>query len=420
MSVLDRKVLRDLWNLRGQVLTIALLVATGVTVLVGSVSTYASLLGTQETYYRDSRFADLWADMKRAPKSLLSSLSEIPGAALVEARVVKDVRVAWPQSDLSVAGRVISIPVNGQPQLNQLHLVKGRWIDQLRRDDVLVNVGFAETWAVAPGDPIEVILNGRMQTFHVAGIAHSPEFVYASRPGNPLPDDRTFVVLWAGEDAVAAAFDMEGAFNNLAVSLAPGASGAVVMAALDDRLDPYGAPGAYERRDQPSHRFLSDELAEQRTLAITVPLVFFGITAFLFNVVLGRLIEAQREQIAALKALGYPSLPIALHYAKFVTLVCAVGSLAGVLVGIRYGQGMMSNYRPFFRFPELSYVLPGWLPVVAVLASLAAGLAGVLTSLRRVLRLHRLTDFGRAAWPSSNPRQKWCCAACWDGPYAPV
>ena len=387
MSVLDRKVLRDLWSLRGQVLTIALLVATGVTVLVGSVSTYASLLSTQETYYRDSRFADLWADMKRAPKSLLSSLSEIPGAALVEARVVKDVRVAWPQSDLSVAGRVISIPVNGQPQLNQLHLVKGRWIDPLRRDDVLVNVGFAETWAVAPGDPIEVILNGRLQTFHVAGIAHSPEFVYASRPGNPLPDDRTFVVLWAGEDAVAAAFDMEGAFNNLAVSLAPGASGAVVMAALDDRLDPYGAPGAYERRDQPSHRFLSDELAEQRTLAITVPVVFFGIAAFLLNVVLGRLVEAQREQIAALKALGFPTLPIGLHYVKFVAAVCALGSVAGVLVGIWYGHGMLNNYRPFFRFPELAYTFPPWLPFVALAVSFGAAVAGVLASVRRVLRL---------------------------------
>lgn len=387
MSVLDRKVLRDLWSLRGQAFTIALLVATGVTVLVGSVSTYVSLLTTEETYYQDSRFADLWADVKRAPRSLFPSLSGIPGAALVEGRVVKDVRVAWPQSDLSVAGRIISVPVNGQPQLNQLHLVKGRWIDPLRRDEILVNVGFAETWSVAPGDPIDVILNGRLQTFHVAGIAHSPEFVYASRSGNPLPDDRTFVVLWAGEDAVAAAFDMEGAFNNLAVSLAPGASAAAVMAALDDRLDPYGAPGAYERRDQPSHRFLSDELAEQRTLAITVPVVFFGIAAFLLNVVLGRLVEAQREQIAALKALGFPTLPISLHYVKFVAVVCALGSIAGVLVGIWYGHGMLNNYRPFFRFPELAYTFPPWLPFAALAVSFAAAITGVLASVRRVLRL---------------------------------
>ncbi len=387
VSMLDRKVLRDLWSLRSQVFTIVLLVATGVTVLVGSVSTYVSLLSTQEAYYRDSRFAELWADVKRAPKSLLQGLSEIPGAALVEARVIKDVRVVWPQSDLSVAGRIISIPANAQPQLNQLHLVKGRWIDPLRRDDVLINAGFAETWAVVPGDSIDIIMNGRMQTFRVAGIAHSPEFVYASRPGNPLPDDRTFVVLWAGEDAVAAAFDMEGAFNNLAVSLAPGASADAVMAALDEQLDPYGAPGAYERRDQPSHRFLSDELAEQRTLAITVPVVFFGIAAFLLNVVLGRLAEAQREQIAALKALGFPTLPIGLHYVKFVAFVCILGCLAGVLAGIWYGHGMLNNYRPFFRFPEMVYTFPLWLPLAALAVSFGAAVSGVLAAVRRVLRL---------------------------------
>jgi putative ABC transport system permease protein len=387
VSVLDRKVVRDVWNLRGQVLTIALLVATGVTVLVGSVSTYASLLTAEESYYRDSRFADVWADVKRAPKSLGERLSEIAGLAIVETRVIKDVRVAWPQSDLSVSGRIVSVPSRGQPDLNRLHLAQGRWIDPLRRDEIMINAGFAETWSVKPGDTIDVILNGRIQTFRVAGIAHSPEFVYASRAGNPLPDDRTFVVLWAGEDAIAAAFDMEGAFNNVAASLAPGASAAAVTRALDERLDPYGAPGAYERRDQPSHRFLSDELAEQRTLAIAVPIVFFGIAAFLLNVVLGRLVEAQREQIAALKALGFPALPIGLHYVKFVAVVCALGSLAGVFVGIWYGQGMMNNYRPFFRFPELSYTFPAWLPVAAVLASMASAVAGVLAAVRRVLRL---------------------------------
>ena len=347
-----------------------------------------SLLTTEETYYRDSRFADVWADVEAgAEQPSRHRCPRSPARRRVEARVVKDVRVDWPRSDLSVAGRVVSIPVDQAAAAEPASSGEGRWIDPLRRDEIIVNVGFAETWSIAPGDPIEVILNGRMQAFRVVGIAHSPEFVYASRPGNPLPDDRTFVVLWASEDAVAAAFDMEGAFNNLAVSLAPGASAASVIAALDHRLDPYGAPGAYERRDQPSHRFLSDELAEQRTLAITVPVVFFGIAAFLLNVVLGRLVEAQREQIAALKALGFPTLPIGVHYVKFVAVVCSLGSVAGVLAGIWYGHGMLNNYRPFFRFPELAYTFPPWLPFTALAVSFGAAVTGVLASVRRVLRL---------------------------------
>ncbi|MET0528072.1 MAG: ABC transporter permease, partial [Microvirga sp.] len=387
MSVLRRKLLRDVWRFRSQVLTIALLVATGVTVLVGSVSTYVSLLTTQADYYRDSRLAEVWADVKRAPQSLLASLSQISGAATIEARIVKDVRVEWPRSDLSVTGRIVSIPAGRQPQLNLLHLERGRWPDPLKGNEILVNAGFAEAWSIVPGDPIDVVLNGRIQTFRVAGIARSPEFVYASRPGNPLPDDRTFIVLWADEDSVAAAFDMQGAFNNLTLSLAPGASAQSVIAALDRRLESYGAPGGYERRDQPSHRFLSDELAEQRTLAIAVPIVFFAVAAFLLNVVLGRLVESQREQIAALKALGFPSFPIGSHYLQFVAVICALGSLAGIGLGIWYGHGMINNYRPFFRFPEMTYTFPVWLPAAAVSASFIAAAAGALTAVRRVLLL---------------------------------
>ena len=104
---------------------------------------------------------------------------------------------------------------------------------------------------------------------------------------------------------------MRGAFNDLVMTLAPGASQGPDHRRIDRLLAPYGGTGAYARRDLPSHRFLEDELAEQETLSIVMPAVFFGIAAFLLNVVLGRMIDAQREQIASLKALGFPNLPIA-------------------------------------------------------------------------------------------------------------
>lgn len=399
MSLLDRKLLRDLWSLRAQVITIALLIGTGVTMLVGSVGTYTSLQASQETYYRDSRFADVWAEIERAPRALLQQLQETPGVGLVEARVVRDVRVDWPRSDFVVAGRVVSLPRTGQPLLSRLTLAKGRWVEP-GRDEVLVGAAFAEAWSVRPGDPIRLILNGRLATFTVAGVAYSPEYVFAARPGNPLPDDRTFVVLWAAEDVVATAFDMQGAFNALAATLAPGASERAVVSAWDEMLARHGGRGAYGRRDQPSHRLLSDELAEQQTLAIIAPTIFFGIAAFLFNVVLGRLVGAQREQIAALKALGYPSLPIAAHYLKFVVAVCVVGCAGGIGMGIWYGHGMLGNYRPFFRLPVLGYHLPVIIPVLGMAVSLAAGSAGALQALRRVLVL-RPAEAMRPAAPAA-------------------
>ena len=272
-------------------------------------------------------------------------------------------------------------------------------LDEAIRILILI-VAPAESWRIQPGDSIDVILNGRAQRFSVVGIAYSPEYIYAATPGRPLPDDRAFVALWVGEKAAAAAFNLEGAFNSLVLSLAPGAREELVISELDSILAPYGAGGALGRRNQPSHRFLSDELAEQRTLALTAPVIFFAIGAFLLNIVLTRSIEAQREQIAALKALGFPSVPIALHYAKFVSLIALAGSGAGLVLGARYGRGMIANYQPFFRFPELALVVPIWLPLLATLACLGSALSGSGAAVRRVLRLTPAEGM-RPAAPSS-------------------
>lgn len=399
VSLLDRKLARDLWRLKFQVVSIALLIGTGVTMLVGSVGTYTSLVTSQEAYYAASRFADVWADLERAPGSVVERLAQVAGTGVVETRVVREVRIEWPRSDLSVAGRIVSLPRGGQPVLNRLTVSRGRWIEP-GRNEVLLGTGFAESWSVQPGDAIRVVLNGRLETFTVAGIASSPEYVYAARPGTPLPDDRTFAVLWAAEDAVAAAFDMQGAFNAATATLAPDASEKSVIAAWDAILDRQGGRGAYARRDQPSHRFLADELAEQRTLALVAPAIFFSIAAFLLHVVLGRLVEAQREQIASLEALGFPRWPLAAHFLKIVLVLCALGCAGGVAMGVWYGHGMLNTYRPFFRLPELRYHLPPFVPVLAVVVSLLAGSAGALGALRRVLSL-RPAEAMRPAAPRS-------------------
>ena len=388
VRVLDRKVLRDLWLLRGQVLTIALMIGAGIGVLVASVSTWLSLVGEQRAYYAESRFAEVFAEVKRAPRALLPRIAEIPGVAAVEGRITGEARVDWPASETLVSAQMLSLPFpGGQPALNRLRLAAGRWPDAARHDEAILHAAFAEAWKLRPEDTVAVILNGRRESFRITGIAHSAEYVFASRPGSPLPDDRGFAVLWASEEALARGFDMQGAFDQVVLALAPGASQAAVIDALDRMLEPYGGRGAYGRRDQPSHRLLEDELAQQRLTAVVVPLIFLGIAAFLLNVVLGRLVEAQREQVAALKALGYPSWPIALHYAKFVAVVCALGSAIGTAAGAWMGAGMLGSYRPFFRFPEMPYLLPAWLPLLGTGASLAAAFLGVLAALRRTLRL---------------------------------
>ncbi len=386
-SMLDRKALRDLWALRGQVITIALLLAAGIAVFVMSVSNYATLLRAQRDHYASERFADAFVTLKRAPFAMAERIRLIDGVGVVETRIAATVRLDDPGSAVPVMGRLLSIPQHGQPMLNRLVLRAGSWLDPSRTDQILINEAFAASRGLRPGDSLQLILNGRLQRFLVSGTALSPEFVFATRPGDLLPDDHNFAVLWATERTVANAFDMFGAFNDVVLTLAPGASERHVLGALDEILAPFGSGGAITRRDHASHRFLADELTEQRTLAVLAPALFFGVAAFLLTIVVGRLVEAQREQIASLKALGFPTGPILRHYFLFVGAIGLLGASIGVAAGHALALWVVESYRTFFRFPVLVHQLEPWVVIASVGGTLVIAGAAVIRSVVRIVML---------------------------------
>ncbi len=387
MSLLDRKLFRDMLAMWGQVITIALVVAAGVAVFITAVSDYNSLWSARDRFYAAARFPQIFVTLKRAPLAIVAQLNEIPGVAAVQARIVRDVIVDWPSSPLPVSARMVSISNAGDEPLSKLHLRRGAAPAPGDTSGAAINEAFAEVNSVEPGSNLRVILNGRVQSFGITGVALSPEYIFAVKPGLPLPDDRFFAVLWIDRHAAEAAFDMAGAFNDLVVSLTPGADSVAVIADLDRLLAPFGSAGAVAARDQPSNRFLEDELNEQRVMSTTIPVIFFAIAAFLLNIALGRLVTAQREQIAALKALGFPTRPLVFHYLKLVAVIVLLGSALGIVAGIGFGHAIIYSYRAFFRFPDLQFELTTWAAALGIAISFAAAAVGVLTALQTVVTL---------------------------------
>jgi putative ABC transport system permease protein len=387
MRALDRKLLRNLWSLKAQGLAIALVVAGGVATFVMSLAALDSLRLTQREFYREYRFADVFADLKRAPESLAVRLRELPGVATVETRVRAPVNLQVEGYDQPVTGQVVSIPEGAQPALNRLFLRSGALPDPGRDDQVLVSEAFAEAHGLAPGDRLGMILNGRHQRLLVAGVALSPEYIYQIRPGDLFPDFKRYAVLWMNRPALAAAFGMEGAFNNATLSLAPGRPAAQVVEQLDLLLEAWGGLGAHDRDVQISHRYLDQELEQLETMARVVPMIFLGVAAFLLNVVAARLVRTQREQIAVLKAFGYSDFAVAAHYLMLVMAVVAIGSVAGVLAGVWLADGMGKLYQEFFRFPWLRLQLRPQLALFAIGIAAAAAAVGALIAVRAAFRL---------------------------------
>ena len=387
MKSLDLKLIRDLTHLRGQVVAIVLIVACGIASLVTMLSAYDSLNLTQQAYYQQYQFADVFVQLKRAPERLGDRIAAIPGVQQVQTRVVRDVILDVAGLKEPATGRLISVPEQRLPVLNGLHISEGRYIEPGRRDEVLVSETFADANDLEVGATLGAVINGRWQDLRIVGLALSPEYVYEIRGTDILPDNQRFGVLWMGREALGTAFDMDGAFNDVALSLTAGASEQAVIFRLDQLLEPYGGLGAYGRRDQLSHRFVSDEITSLRATAVLMPVIFLGIAAFLLNLLLARLISTQRDQIAVLKAFGYSNGDVGMHYFKLVVLVVLLGAIVGIGIGLWFGSAVTKNYANFYHFPVLAFEVGADLIIISVGTSLVAALTGALLSVRRAVKL---------------------------------
>ena len=390
MKALNRKLLRDLRALWSQALTIALVVASGIGGFITSLSAVESLALARDGFYADAHFADLFASLKRAPDALAAQLAAQPGVAEVQTTVEQMVRVEIPGLPDPIIGQLIGIDARRPHSLNRVTLAGGRALarDGAQRSDgsleVLVSEGFALKRGLKPGSTLTALVNGRQRTLVVVGTALSPEFVFAGLWG--MPDLRGFGIFWMDREALAAAYDMNGAFNRIAIRLAPGASEEGVIDALSRSLEPWGGRQIVGRADQTSHAMLDNEIKEQRVLGTVLPAIFLGVAAFLLNVVVSRLVATQREQIAALKALGYPNRDIAAHYLALVMLIVAAGLVLGVAVGKQLGTFFTALYAEFFFFPRFEHHIAPWLLLVSIGITVAPAVAGTLNAILATVR----------------------------------
>ena len=387
MNPLDRKLWRDLLGVKTQAIAIALVIGCGIAAFVMALTTVVSLKRTRSDYYEQQRFAHVFAHLKRAPNALAERIADIPGVAQVQTRVLMDVTLDMPEMKEPVSGRLLSISETGRQGLHELYLRRGRWIERERPGEVIVSESFANAHSLKPGGSFHAVINGRRVELHVVGTALSPEYIYEVRPGELLPDNKRFGVIWMGYGELSQICGLDGSFNEVSLTLMRGASEQDVLRRLDLLTAPYGGVGAYGRGDQISHRMVSDEITQMRAMATIPPAIFLGVAGFLLNVVLARLISTQREQIAVIKAFGYSGREIGWHYVKLAGVISLIGVVIGCLAGAYIGHGLTVMYARFFRFPVIQYSFEPWVVTLSIGISLTAATLSVWTAVRSAVKL---------------------------------
>ncbi|GAB4118337.1 MAG: ABC transporter permease [Wenzhouxiangellaceae bacterium] len=387
LSGLHKKLLRETWQMRTQVAAIALVIAGGMATWMIALTTIDSLQLSRDRFYQQYRFAELFAPLKRAPESVLQRILDIEGVVQAESRIVTSASLTLANFDEPVTALIHSIPDAGEPILNRLFLRSGSLPAEEQHNAVVIAEPFAQAHQLQIGDRFRALIKGRSAELLVSGIGLSPEYVYQIRPGALFPDHQRYAILWMRRQSLAEASDMQGAFNHVLASLAWSATPEQVIEQIDSILAPWGGTGAYPRKDQTSHNYLQQEMAQLHSMARVVPVIFIAVAAFLLNVVIGRIIQQQREQIAILKAFGYHHATITGHYLTMVLLILLIGIVPGVMLGAWLGEGLAVIYQDFFRFPTLDYRIHPNILGSGVAIIVAAAMFGCLRSLAAAFAL---------------------------------
>ena len=382
MRALDAKLRNDLWRLRGQVIAIAVVLAAASAIYVLSAGTHASLTRARDDYYAQFGFADVFSELTRAPADIVERVEAIPGVTRAEGGIRQFAMVDLPGSDVPTRAIIHSIDEHRPRRINRISLRAGRLPAPDEPDEIVADEAFAEANGLRLGDTLAAVIYGKRQELRIVGIGLAPDHVFSIAPGELVPDNRRFGVLWMGGRALEAATDRVGAINTLVVALDPDVVTGEVMRSIDQLLEPYGGTGAYAREDQISHALLDSELKQLDALTQVIPPVFLLVATFLVLVVLGRLIGTERAQIGLMKAFGYSNTAIAWHYCKLALVIAVLASVMGSVAGVWMGGSMTELYARYYRFPVLEYRIDPAVLLTATTLALGSALLGAMMGVR--------------------------------------
>ena len=388
--ILNRKLRRDIIRLKGMIVAVVSIIAVGTSSYVGMLATYNNLDNAKIRYYSQCRMADFWVDLKKAPKTELAQLLEIPGISELRARISFPVVVDLEGVDKPISGVVISMPSEPAPVINSIVMRQGSYFTSDRRNEVIVSEPFAKARKVKPGTFIHLVMNGQRKELFVVGTAISSEHIYLAPPGGIVDNPMEYGAFFIKRDYAEDVFGFHGAYNNLVGLLTPEAreNPQLVFNELNRQLDPYGVFMVTPLKLQFSNLTLTSEMGGLQSMATMFPILFLSVAALVLNVLMTRLAEQQRTIVGTLKAMGYRNRQILAHFIKFGLVVGVLGGIAGCLLGFWISGSMTTMYGGVFEFPRLFNQLYPSMMITAMMISIFFAILGTVRGVRQVVKLN--------------------------------
>lgn len=365
MSLLALKLVRDLWRSRWQYLAVGVTVMLGVTFYGAAYMSYRNLDTSYLYSYDRLQFEDFGIAFHAAPERATERVRRIPGVRAAEGRLIEDVVIQIPgKTTKKLIGRLISIPADRRPRVNDLFMVTGRYLSSRTAREIILESSFAKHHKLRPGDVIEVERTGARVRFQIAGIAMSPEYLYVVRSKQDImPFPESFGVMFVSADVLGPLVGKPGLISHIAATVDDPLRAPVIMREARRLLDVYGADEPVAREDQPSHQLLQQDLQGFQAYSVLFPFLFLSVAGLTVYTLLLRMVHLQRPIIGLLMAIGFSRRRVVLHYLAASLLIGSLASLLGSALGFWLSGWATHGYTTFLSLPYV-LIVPRWGAIV--------------------------------------------------------
>lgn len=371
MRASTRKIYRDLWRQRGQVIAAGITIGLGVLIYISTAGAYQNLSASYEATYDRLAFADLVASGGDADAVAQAALDAGADDAITRTQVDPPMLI----DDVKLLGRVISVPADAHPTIDDVDVIDGGYLDGTP-GDILLETHAADAFGIGVGDSFEVYTIAGWQEVTVAGVVDSPEYLWPARSRQEiLSDPMSFAVVFAASDDVAGWFGIPA---NQALALLPSGASDDELDTVSDAMSDAGAASVETQEDQPSNATLSEDLQGFDQMSIAFPLMFLAAAGVASWVLLTRRIVQERPIIGTLMAAGARRGRVLRHYLGQGLVIGLAGSIVGAIGGVFANTWVTSAYTGFVGIPDTVVRNYPWMILAGLVFGAVIGMLGAL------------------------------------------
>ena len=350
MKKINVMLLRMISQSKSQFIAVLVIIITGISVFTAMNMVAINMQSSIDLYYSQNSFPHFFIETAGFPENETDKIKSIPGVRNASGRITLEGRMLTDDPNERVNLRIKSTS-SSSDSLCTNTLMEGT-LELKAFKDVLIIDQFAKAREIKPKDKITIQVGGVQYTLDVVGIVANPENVYMMENVQSLiPDSKTFGALYVTETFAQWAANLPGSYNELLVEMVPGTDEDILADALKKRMERYGLKQTIDRESHLSNSVLIAEFTNLDTMADSLPLLFLIVAGLILMMMLGRMVKRDRMKIGVLKAIGYSSRSVLLHYVGYAMVAGILGGLIGSLAGMALAGWMTRFYLEFFHIP---------------------------------------------------------------------